>query len=99
MARTLSTSVGGALIDTQAESKKVLPSTLNACGKGSTLIFSDQTTTKDCSLAKKVNMGSLNTLAAQTLALGYNINPNLTPGLQRADYSPGWDARPTQQQA
>ena len=63
----------GAVIDSKAESLKVLPNTLNACGKGSTIIFSDQTATKDCSLAKKVNMSSLNTFAGQTLALGYNI--------------------------
>lgn len=63
----------GANIDTQAESLKVLPNTLNACGKGSPIIFSDQTLTKNCSLATGVNFGSLNTLAAQTLALGYNI--------------------------
>ena len=63
----------GALIDTQAESKKVLPNTLNACGKGSPVIFSDQTATKDCSVATGINKDSLNTLAAQTLALGYNI--------------------------
>ena len=51
----------------------MLPNTLNACGQGSPIIFSDQTTTKSCSLAKGVNESSLNTLAAQTLALGYNI--------------------------
>src|SRR3954452_8230555 len=63
----------GAAIDTQAESAKVLPNTLNACGKGSPIIFSDQTQTKDCSVASGINKNSLNTLAAQTLALGYNI--------------------------
>lgn len=46
---------------------------MNACGKGSPILFSDQTLTKNCSLATGVNFGSLNTLAAQTLALGYNI--------------------------
>jgi hypothetical protein len=63
----------GANIDTKEESLKVLPKTLNACGKGSVIIFSDQTTTTKCSLAKGINESSLNTLAAQTLALGYNI--------------------------
>ena len=63
----------GANIDTQAESLKVLPLTLNACGKGSVIIFTGQTSSAACSLATGVNVGSLNTLAAQTLALGYNI--------------------------
>jgi hypothetical protein len=63
----------GAIIDTKAEALKVLPNTLNACGKGSPIIFSDQTLTKKCSLANGVNESSLDTLAAQTLALGYNI--------------------------
>ncbi len=63
----------GAIIDTKAEALKILPNTLNACGKGSPIIFSDQTLTKACSVAKGVNVGSLNTLAAQTLALNYNI--------------------------
>jgi len=63
----------GAIIDTQAESLKVLPKTLNACGKGNPIIFSDQTVSANCSLASGININSLNTLAAQTLALGYNI--------------------------
>jgi hypothetical protein len=63
----------GAVIDTQAESLKVLPKTLNACGKGNPIIFSDQTVSANCSLATGINIHSLNTLAAQTLALGYNI--------------------------
>ncbi len=65
----------GSNIDTQSESAKVLPNTLNACGKGSPSIFSvgAATNTKDCTLATGINEGSLNTLAAQTLALGYNI--------------------------
>jgi hypothetical protein len=63
----------GAVIDTKEEALKVLPNTLNACGKGSPTIFSGQTTTTKCSLAKGVNESSLDTLAAQTLALGYNI--------------------------
>jgi hypothetical protein len=62
-----------ATIDTKAEALKVLPNSLNACGKGSTIIFSDQTATKDCSVATGINKNSLNTLASQTLALGYNI--------------------------
>ena len=63
----------GAIIDTKAESLKVLPKTLNACGKGNPIIFSDQTATANCSLATGININSLNTLSAQTLALGYNI--------------------------
>ncbi len=63
----------GAVIDTKDEALKVLPNTLNACGKGSPIIFSDQTATHDCSVATGINKNSLNTLAAQTLALGYNI--------------------------
>lgn len=63
----------GAVINTQAESLKVLPKTLNACGKGNPIIFSDQTVSANCSLASGININSLNTLAAQTLALGYNI--------------------------
>ncbi len=63
----------GANIDTQAESLKVLPDTHNACGKGSPVIFSGQTATKDCSLASGINIGSLNNVSSQTLALGYNI--------------------------
>jgi hypothetical protein len=69
----------GAVIDTKAESLKVLPTQLNACGKGNPLIFG--TANADCTLAGEktkttntlLNKGSLNTLAAQTLALGYNI--------------------------
>jgi hypothetical protein len=64
--------VRGANIDTQAESLKVLPSALNACGKGITTIFTGQTKTIDCTVANGINKGSLNTLSAQTLALGYN---------------------------
>jgi hypothetical protein len=65
----------GSNIDTKAESLKVLPNTLNACGKGSPSIFTvgAATATKDCTVASGVNVGSLNTLSAQTLALGYNI--------------------------
>jgi len=72
----------GSNIDTQPESKKVLPNTLNACGKGTPFIFVDgaQTTGADCTLAPGINKSSLNTLAAQTLALGYNLNPVLRPG-------------------
>jgi hypothetical protein len=65
----------GSDIDTSGESLKVLPNTLNACGKGTPFIFSvgAQTATADCHLATGINKASLNTLAAQTLALGYNI--------------------------
>jgi hypothetical protein len=62
----------GSNIDTQAESLKVLPSTLNTCGKSATIIFSGQNATTSCSLAAGVNGNSLNTLAGQTLAHGYN---------------------------
>jgi len=65
----------GATIDTQAEASKVLPNSLNACGKGTPSIFTvgAATATANCTLATGVNINSLNTLAAQTLALGYNI--------------------------
>jgi hypothetical protein len=65
----------GANIDTQAEATKVLPNSLNACGKGTPSIFTvgAATGTANCTLATGVNINSLNTLAAQTLALGYNI--------------------------
>jgi len=65
----------GSNIDTKAESLKVLPNTLNACGKGSPQIFTvgGSTSSSDCTLAAGINKASLNTLAAQTLALGYNI--------------------------
>ncbi len=72
----------GANIDSSAKSLKVLPNTLNACGKGSPVIFTvgAQTANTDCTLANGVNKSSLNTLAAQTLALGYNLKPALRPG-------------------
>ena len=67
----------GSNVDTQAEATKILPnnSNLNACGKGSPSIFTvgAATATQNCTLASGVNINSLNTLAAQTLALGYNI--------------------------
>jgi hypothetical protein len=66
----------GGDINTQAESLKVLPSTLNGCGKGNPIIFTGSggaTTSADCTSASGINKNSLNTLAAQTLALGYNI--------------------------
>ena len=65
----------GAVVDTQAESLKILPNSLNACGKGTPFIFSvgAQTASANCKLATGVNINSLNTLSAQTLALGYNI--------------------------
>lgn len=65
----------GSNIDTQAKSLKVLPNTLNACGKGNPLIFSGAgapTATADCTSATGINKGTLNTSAAQTLAFGYN---------------------------
>jgi len=63
----------GGNINTQAKSAKVLPNTKDACGKSATIIFTGQTATTNCSLASGVNVNSLNTHAAQTLALGYNI--------------------------
>src|SRR6185295_7514618 len=48
----------GAVIDTKDEALKVLPNTLNACGKGSPIIFSDQTATHDCSVATGINKNS-----------------------------------------
>jgi Bacterial Ig-like domain (group 3) len=72
----------GSNIDTQTESLKVLPNQLNACGKGMPQIFSvgGSTNTLDCLFNTGINKGSLNTLAAQTLALGYNLKPALLPG-------------------
>ncbi len=67
----------GSNVDTSAEATKILPnnSNLNACGKGTPFIFvtGAQTATAACKLATGINVNSLNTLAAQTLALGYNI--------------------------
>jgi hypothetical protein len=65
----------GAIIDTQAEAAKIFPNSHNACGKGSPIIFTvgAATGTLDCTVATGVNRNSLNTLASQTLALGYNI--------------------------
>ncbi|MFN8486751.1 MAG: Ig-like domain-containing protein [Caldilineaceae bacterium] len=65
----------GSNIDTQAESLKVLPSTQNACGKGTPQIFTvgGSTGTTNCTLATGININTLNNAAAQTLALGYNI--------------------------
>jgi hypothetical protein len=63
----------GSNIDTQDEALKVLPLTLNACGKGAVVIFAGQTSTKACTLATGINVGTLNASSAQTLALGYNI--------------------------
>jgi hypothetical protein len=65
----------GAVIDTQAESLKILPNSLNACGKGTPFIFTvgAQTISANCTLATGINLQSLNVLSAQTLALGYNI--------------------------
>jgi hypothetical protein len=65
----------GSNIDTQAEALKVLPLTLNACGKGTPFIFAtgSATATKDCTVATGINTGTLNTSSAQTLALAYNL--------------------------
>jgi hypothetical protein len=63
----------GGNINTQAKSAKVLPNVKDACGKSSTIIFTGQTATTNCSVASGLNVNSLNTHAAQTLALGYNI--------------------------
>jgi hypothetical protein len=68
----------GSNIDTQDESLKVLPTKLNACGKGTPQIFTvGGSTSANCTLAtvpsQKINIGTLNTAAAQTLALKYNI--------------------------
>jgi len=65
----------GAVVDTQAEAAKILPNQLNACGKGTPLIFTvgAQTANAACTVAAGVNANSLNTLSGQTLALGYNI--------------------------
>jgi len=63
----------GANVDTQPESLKILPNQLNACGKGTTVIFTGQTSSTACSVRTGINVNSLNTLSAQTLALGYNL--------------------------
>jgi len=65
----------GSDIDTQAEAQKVLPNTLNACGKGTPFIFAvgAQTASANCTLASGININTLNTSSSQTLALGYNI--------------------------
>lgn len=65
----------GSNINSSALSLKVLPNTLNACGKGSPFVFATgaQTASKDCTVATGINTGTLNTNSAQTLALGYNI--------------------------
>lgn len=55
----------GAIIDDQAESLKVLPSTLNACGMGTTTIFSDQTDT----LTTRRNLPSSSGIPRQHLFL------------------------------
>ena len=83
----------GGNIDLQTEAAKVLPNTTNACGKGNPLIFVGvnvgdlgvATSSKDCTAASGINIGTLNTAASQTLALGYNrkivwagLNPTLT---------------------
>jgi hypothetical protein len=71
----------GSDINTSGESLKVLPSP-NACTKGTPFIFTigAQTASQDCKINTGLNRGTLNTLAAQTLALGYNLKPALLPG-------------------
>ena len=64
----------GGVIDDATEAAKILPNTGNACGKGNPLIFTGAgapTLTKDCTAS--TNIGTLNTAASQTLALGYNL--------------------------
>jgi hypothetical protein len=65
----------GSNIDTQNEAQKVLPLTLNACGKGSPFIYTvgAQTNNAACRLATGINVGTFNTNAAQLLALNYNV--------------------------
>jgi len=65
----------GSNIDTQAEALKVLPNTLNACGKGTPFIYTvgAQTASAACKLATGINVGTFNTNASQLLALNYNI--------------------------
>jgi hypothetical protein len=53
----------GVLVDTSAESAKILPNQLNGYS-----LFS-----ATCKLPKSTNVGSVNTLLGQTLALAYNI--------------------------
>jgi hypothetical protein len=66
----------GSNIDTQGEAAKVLPLTLNACGKGGLAIYTvgSSTAGANCALFSGINIGTFNTNASQLLALGYNIN-------------------------
>lgn len=72
----------GSNIDQQVEALKVLPLTLNACGKGTPFIYTvgAQTASQACKLATGINVGTFNTNAAQLLALNYNVIfvPNYT---------------------
>jgi hypothetical protein len=65
----------GSNIDTQGEAAKVLPLTLNACGKGGLAIYTvgSSTAGANCALFSGINIGTFNTNASQLLALGYNI--------------------------
>jgi hypothetical protein len=65
----------GSNIDQQIEALKVLPLTLNACGKGTPFIYTvgAQTANAACKLATGINVGTFNTNAAQLLALNYNV--------------------------
>ena len=73
----------GSNIDTSAESLKVLPNSLNACGKGTPQIFSvgGSTSSANCTVASGVNVNSLNTprlvtavLLAACIPLGAELN-------------------------
>ena len=65
----------GSTINTQGEAAKVLPSTLNACGKGTPFIYTvgAQTASAACKLATGINVGAFNTNTSQLLAISYNI--------------------------
>ena len=58
-------------VNTRDEAQKVLPGDPNACGKGNPQIFG--TSSSNCTRSSGLNESTLNTLAAQTLALSYNI--------------------------
>lgn len=68
---TIGTGGRSATINTKDEAQKVLPGDPNACGKGSPQIFGSSSS--NCTRASGLNESTLNTLAAQTLALSYNI--------------------------
>ena len=69
---TIGTETRVAIVADTATSNKILRK--NACTAGSPVVF-------DCTLRSDALMvGTLNTLAAQTLALAYNVNATLGPG-------------------